>query len=450
MVENFDIVRIGDVASVRSGFAFKSSDWTDSGVPVVKIGNVKDGNLVMDGCSFVSPSIADSVGECNLHETDILIAMTGYIGEVAMVRGRDLPALVNQRVGRFSIRDASRLNKQFLFYSLRHADVREQIEGLGYGSAQPNISPSLVASVDIPLPPLPEQLAIAHILGTLDDKIELNRRMNETLEDMARAIFQDWFVNFGPVRAKVEGRDPYLPPDLWALFPDRLVDSESGEIPEGWQWKPFGAALNDVIGGDWGKESPDSSNTEPVSIIRGTDLPNLVDCNVGSVPLRYTTKTKAQRRALRDGDIIVEVSGGSSTQPTGRSMMVTQDILTRFPRTVVCASFCRRLRPRSWPEALLAAQHLTFLNSTGKMWDYQLQSTGLSNFQTKRFLEEEHIVYPTTLLLSQFTKHIGPIVRYITRNDSMLVEQRDALLPKLMSGDMRVIVSDNSTLDAKQ
>ncbi len=87
----------------------------------------------------------------------------------------------------------------------------------------------------MPLPPLAEQRAIAHILGTLDDKIELNRRMNETLEAMARALFKSWFVDFDPVRAKAEGRDPGLPKPLADLFPDRLVDSELGEIPEGWE-----------------------------------------------------------------------------------------------------------------------------------------------------------------------------------------------------------------------
>ena len=102
----------------------------------------------------------------------------------------------------------------------------------------------MIESLEIPLPPLPEQRRIAHILGTLDDKIELNRRMNQTLEAMARAIFQDWFVDFGPVRAKLEGREPYLPPELWALFPDRLADSELGEIPEGWEVMALADCLN--------------------------------------------------------------------------------------------------------------------------------------------------------------------------------------------------------------
>ena len=248
MAGEFDTTPLGEVASVRSGFAFKSSDWTTSGVPVVKIANVKDGSLTMDGCSFVAQRIADQAGEFALRAGDILISMTGYIGDVALVRERDLPAVLNQRVGRFSVRDHKRLDKRFLFYLLREGEVRQKIEGLGYGSAQPNVSPTLIQGVEVSLPPLPEQRAIAHILGTLDDKIELNRRMSETLEAMARALFKSWFVDFDPVRAKAEGRDPGLPKPLADLFPARLVDSELGEIPEGWEVVPF-EALASIRGG---------------------------------------------------------------------------------------------------------------------------------------------------------------------------------------------------------
>ena len=253
IVDQFDVVRLGDVASVRSGYAFKSSDWVDTGIPVVKIQNVKSGSLVMDGCSFVSPQVASDAGEFELQHNDILIAMTGYIGDIAMVRHRDLPAVLNQRVGRFSIRDPNRIDNRFLFYSLRYKGVRKKIENLGYGSAQPNVSPSLVHSVDIPLPPLSEQRAIAHILGTLDDKIELNRRMNETLEAMARALFKSWFVDFDPVRAKMEGRHTGLPQHLSDLFPDRLADSELGYIPHGWEVR----SLRDLIVLAYGKALPE-------------------------------------------------------------------------------------------------------------------------------------------------------------------------------------------------
>ena len=111
------------------------------------------------------------------------------------------------------------------------------------GSTFPNVSAQQLAEIPYPSLDEDEQRAIAHILGTLDDKIELNRRMNQTLEAMARAIFQDWFMDFGPVRAKIQGLDPYLPSELWNLFPDELVDSDLGKIPEGWEVK----ALEQII-----------------------------------------------------------------------------------------------------------------------------------------------------------------------------------------------------------
>ena len=203
--------------------------------------------------------------------------------------------------------------------------------------------------------------------------------------------------------------------------------------------KAFGELLEDVIGGDWGKDSPDQANSEGVSIIRGTDLPHLRNGGVGTAPFRYTTEKKVKRRMLQDGDIVIEVSGGSPSQSTGRSMIVTKDVLVRFPTKVVCASFCRRFRPRSWTEGLLAYQHLDYLNSVGKMWEYQLQSTGISNFQTKRFLDEELVLWPNDSLAVAFSDLISPIVRQITRNESKtLAEKRDALLPRLVSGQVRI------------
>ena len=121
-------------------------------------------------------------------------------------------------------------------------DLQANTPNAGSGVPKPSPKTAHLPSNWLIRPPTPActQRAIAHILGTLDDKIELNRRMSETLEAMARAIFQDWFVDFGPVRAKLEGREPYLPPELWSLFPNRLVDSELGEIPEGWEVKALG------------------------------------------------------------------------------------------------------------------------------------------------------------------------------------------------------------------
>ena len=118
----------------------------------------------------------------------------------------------------------------------------KQTTGLGH------VTKRDLENIEAALPDLSEQRAIAHILGTLDDKIELNRRMNDTLEEMARALFKSWFVDFDPVRAKMEGRDTGLPPDVADLFPDRLVKSELGEIPEGWEVKALGELIELTYG----------------------------------------------------------------------------------------------------------------------------------------------------------------------------------------------------------
>ena len=139
----------------------------------------------------------------------------------------------------------------FLYWFLAQDHIIDYLHSIAENStsAYPSIRPSDLEHLTLSLPPLPEQRAIAHVLGTLDDKIELNRRMNETLEAMARALFKSWFVDFEPVRAKMEGRDTGLPADIAALFPDRLVASELGEIPEGWGVK----ALGDVVEFAYGK-----------------------------------------------------------------------------------------------------------------------------------------------------------------------------------------------------
>ena len=163
----------------------------------------------------------------------VIITARGTVGAVAQL-GRAMA--FNQTC--YALLPKGGLDNDFLFYALKGTIA--EMRALTYGTVFETITTKTFDHWLVPLPPLPEQRAIAHILGTLDDKIELNRRMSETLEQMARALFKAWFVDFEPVRAKMEGRWrrgeslPGLPAHLYDLFPDRLVDSELGEIPEGW------------------------------------------------------------------------------------------------------------------------------------------------------------------------------------------------------------------------
>jgi len=202
---------------------------------------------------------------------------------------------------------------------------------------------------------------------------------------------------------------------------------------------PYGEMLEGTIGGDWGKEEPCDDHDQAVCIIRGTDIPDLLAGSTGRVPTRYTTKKKLTSRILQAGDIVVEVSGGSPTQPTGRSLQVSQLVLKRLPHPVVCASFCRRFRPKSIGFGLLAAHHLTNLYRDGGTWEYQNQSTGISNFQTAHFLEAENVLVPSEGVLKAFVGFVEPILAKTTNNETIaLVKLRDTLLPKLISGELRI------------
>lgn len=338
------------------------------------------------------------------------------------------------------------IDEDFVYYVARHPEFRAYAQTRMEGtSGRQRVSWQAIAEYVIPEFSSSERQNIGSILSSIDDLIATNRRTNETLEKMARALFKAWFVDFEPVRAKMEGRWlhgealPGMPTHLYEFFSDQLVETEFGELPLGWSYVPFGTLLDSTIGGDWGKDASDEDHCKAVSIIRGTDFPAVTSGGVGKVPTRYTTAKKLASRQLQAGDIVVEISGGSPTQPTGRSIFISEATLKRFSSAVVCASFCRRFRPKSAELGLLAFMHLQNLYASGGTWEYQNQSTGIANFQTTHFLESEMVALPSENLLSVFTAQVQSLLENTSKNESLaLARLRDTLLPKLISGELRV------------
>src|SRR3990172_5327615 len=220
-------------SSIDYGLTASASDH-EAGPRFLRITDIVSGHIDWNAVPHVAADDA-SAAKYRLRDGDVVLARTGAsTGASAYVKNPP-PAVFASYLVRLQAKPD--FDPRFLVYYLRSEDFWTFIRGvLGDKSAQPNASASRMTKAPLRAPEdKDEQRAIAHILGTLDDKIELNRRMNETLEAMARALFQSWFVDFDPVRAKAEGRDPGLPERLADLFPDRLVDSELGKIPEGWQ-----------------------------------------------------------------------------------------------------------------------------------------------------------------------------------------------------------------------
>jgi len=409
---------------------------------LVRSQNVFDRRFSSEGLAYISDEQAAKLRGVELQENDILLNITGdgiTFGRACEVDKHSLPACVNQHVSIVRV-DASKACPGFVLSYLTHPTVKEYIESFNAGGSRRAITKGHIEAFVIPLPPMEQQVEISETLQCLDDKSALLHETNATLEAIAQALFKSWFVDFDHVRAKAEGRDPIgMPPEVADLFPSEFEDSELGEIPKGWQALPFGKLLNLTIGGDWGKDEPDGEHTIEVAIVRGTDMPDIKGGSIQTVPCRYVTPKKLKSRLLQDGDLIIEVSGGSKTQATGRSLYCTEMLLDGFGRPVVPASFCRLLRPLSREVGLLLAVHLSVIYAAGKMWNYQVQSTGLANFQTTHFLESELVVVPPEPVLKAFFDLVRPLVeRQQTAELRNLAALRDTLLPRLMAGKLRI------------
>lgn len=444
---NWKKCKLGDVCDLVAGFAFKSKSFGNFSQKVVKISNIQPPSIddKLDGVCL-SDYNEEKLRKYLIQNGDFCLAMTGAtIGKMGRYKGTN-SVYLNQRV--LTFRPKKDINRDFLYYCLSNWPFQAFIKNhIDSETAQPNISSSSIGKFQILCPSLDEQKRIAEILGAFDDKIELLQKQNKTLEDMAKALFKCWFVDFSVVRAKQQGlakadimREYHLTEELYNLFPSSFVDSPLGPIPSGWEVKTAGEIIDFSIGGGWGNDSETEEFSIKAPVIRGTDIPTLRSIgNVSNVPIRFHKKSNHTSRQLQYGDIVLEVAGGSKGQPVGRSLFVDSYIFGALPQ-VICASFCKLLRVNGnvlLPE--LFYLYLDQMYQTKEIEQYQVQSTGISNFQFKQFCEEKTFVVPPMSIQKAFP--ITFCIDKIENNKAQtqtLTELRDTLLPRLITGKMKV------------
>ncbi|EMI4232757.1 restriction endonuclease subunit S [Vibrio vulnificus] len=425
-----DEITVGFVGSM-------TKEYVDKGIPFFRSKNISEYEVNWDDIKYVSPEFHKKLKKSALSPGDVAIVRTGKPGTCCVIpeniKEANCSDIVIVRV------DKAKLCPNYLSFFM-NSMANHQVSSRLVGAVQQHFNVSAAKQIEIPLPTLNEQKDIVHVLKTISDKIFINTQTNQTLEQMAQAIFKSWFVDFDPVKAKMNGEQPEgMDAATASLFPEKLVETDMGEIPEGWHLVPVGKLLSKTIGGDWGKEEPDAKHTEEVRIVRGTDIPKLHGGAIESVPVRYVEAKKLKTRKLERGDIVIEVSGGSKDQPTGRSLFISDNILKRLELPSEPASFCRRFQPVNYEVGLLLAVHFQLMYKAGKTWEYQNQSTGISNFQTTYFLEAEHVVVPSQEVLDAFVKQVAPMMDMIHSNQNIeLAKLRDTLLPKLLSGEIEL------------
>ena len=324
---------------------------------------------------------------------------------------------------------------RFTYYALKTLDL----ESMNTDSAVPGLNRNAAHARDLWVPLESEQRAIAHILGTLDDKIELNRRMNETLEEMARAIFKSWFVDFDPVRAKMDGSWrrgeslPGMPAEMYDLFPERLVDSELGEIPEGWGVKSLGEVVITVRGRSYRSAELAESDTALVTLKsfarNGGYRPDGLKSYIGNYKPEQIIEPGEVIIACTDVTQAAEVIGHPAmVQPTTK-----YDLLVASLDVLIIRPKCEGIR-REFLYFLCSTE--AFINHTAA---YATGTTVLH--LDKNAVPSFRLALPTQQLVCLYSKKVAPLLEHILINaleNENLVVLRDTLLPKLISGELRV------------
>ena len=411
------------VAMGPFGSSIKVSTFVPAGIPIIS-GQHLHGTRVDDssGHNFITEAHADRLSRANVRRGDIVFTHAGSIGQVAHIpeSSRYRRYVISQR--QFYMRcDRSLAIPGYVTRYFKSPQGQHQLLANASQVGVPSIAQpvSYLRTITIPLPPLPEQRAIAHILGILDDKIELNRRMNETLEAMARALFKSWFVDFDPVRAEMEGRDSGLPKDIADLFPDRMVDSEIGEIPEGWD----PSKLGDVA-------TLRRKGIDPTREASDTPYIGLADMPRGSIALTEWGKTGSvfsRKSAFKTGDILF----GKLRPYFHKVGIAPVDGLCSTDIVVLGA------RKPKWSAFVLAC-----VSSSAFVAHTSQAATGTKMPRTSwQAMRQYELCRPTDTIASEFQRIVSPMLRRIVANiheSRTLAGLRDTLLPQLVSGELRV------------
>jgi type I restriction enzyme, S subunit len=407
----------------------KTAPTSSRGFPSIRTTDIKNGRLDLIGANKVSAeTYREWTARMEPKPGDLILAREAPVGEVGIIPSRAKICLGQRTV---LIRtDESKVLPRFLLYLLLTPAMRYELIRRAEGSTVPHLNVADVRRLPIPLlPPIPQQQVVVSILGSIDDKVVLNRRMNQSLEETARALFKFWFVDFGPVQAKSEGRwkkgesQPGMPADMWDLWPNEFEDSEIGEIPQGWEVKPVSSAV---------AVNPERrlKRDEQAPYVEMSQLPTSSPRVEGWVNRRYASGSR-----FENGDVLV--ARITPCLENGKTAYV--DFLADggigWGSTEFLVLRSKAPLPTQW--TYLFARTEAFRN-------YLIQNmSGTSGRQRAPAgcLNSFPIAVPSRGVAERFGMVIAPLFGAMKRNDAeaaTLSSARDALLPKLLSGEIHI------------
>lgn len=404
-------VKLGDVATVKGGKRLPQNVNlinTPNTHPYIRVRDLNDRVTLElnDSFLYVDDETQKGISRYVVNSDDIVISIVGTIGLVAKI-GKTLDG-ANLTENCVKIANLQNIDKEYLFYYLKSVFGQQEIMRGIVGAVQQKLPIKNIQEITIKCPELIEQKKIAAILSALDEKIAINRAINDNLEQQAMVLFKEWFID----------------------NPDILS----------WQKGTFSELIEKTISGDWGKETSSGSNTEMVYCIRGADIPEVRIGNKGKMPIRYILPKNFVSKQLVAGDIVVEISGGSPTQSTGRAAAISKALLARYDKGMVCTNFCKALKPIDG-YSMFVYHYWQYLYDKGVFFSYENGTTGIKNLDINGFIETEPIFIAPKEMVRKFDAVCQSIFSKIYANgleNEKLALLRDTLLPKLMSGELDV------------
>lgn len=424
--------RLGELAlSIQTGpfgSQLHQSDYSECGIPVIMPKDMINGKIVTNDIARVSDIHVQRLKRHKVKSGDIIYSRRGDVGRCSLITEREEGWLCGTGCLKVAL-DKSKCVPSFIAFILQRKDSIGWVENHAVGATMPNLNTGILSNLPLIIPTFEEQGRIASILSAYDNLIENNNRRIRLLEQMAENLYKEWFVRFRfPGHEKAE-----------------FENSKLGKLPSSFRVANMEEIFADYIGGGWGNDVLSEDYPIEASVIRGADFPKVWHYDVSSCPRRYHKASNYKSRQLKDGDIVMEISGGTSEQPVGRTVLVTQDMINRFKEgKVICASFCKMIRlKKEIISPYLFYYWMHYLYDTRIIDRFQLQSTGIINFKFESFLRRGDIMIPPKELQEAFDRQIIPIIKEMNQlaiQSELLSRQRDLLLPRLMSGKLEVKV----------
>ncbi len=386
----------------------------EDGVPIIRVNNFRDGYIDTHDSLTIDTEIEAKYRRSRLQGGELILSLVGTMGLCAIVPNELQGWNIARAVGVIPLKND--VDGRWLNFVIRSKSSQDFIKTHANTTVQPTFNLRDLARIPIPMPPDNIRLPASEFLSSLDDKIKMNRRMNETLEAMAHAIFKDWFVDFGPTRAKTEGRAPYLTPELWDLFPDALDDEGK---PVGWERLPLDEIAH-FLNGVALQKYPSSDPDDSLPVIKIAELRG------GITPrTNQASREIPQKYIVRDGDFLFSWSGSL----LAKFWTDGEGALNQHLFKVTSEKF------PSWFFSQWIYHHLGEFQAIAAS-----KATTMGHIQ-RRHLKEAITICPPIDILPLFGQLIGPLVEHINRNElenRTLTQTRDLLLPKLISGEIRL------------